>query len=172
MVDYQIKSTTKRLMHDKNIKRLVRKQLKQQYPNWNNLNRKIKKEILQKVLAEVAINYDIEQEVTAPKEELLGIDQQVPRKGILNLDEMAAFIEMINNSNVIKFSKYNGSAKAIKDDELRFIHELIDDQIINRLLSYDGYSPAMRDIFPSNLFRAELLKAIQFPEISYRKFCR
>ena len=159
-------------MHDKNIKRLVRKQLKQQYPNWNNLNRKIKKEILQKVLAEVAINYDIEQEVTTPKEELLGIDQQVPRKGILNLDEMAAFIEMINNSNVIKFSKYNGSAKAIKDDELRFIHELIDDQIINRLLSYDGYSPAMRDIFPSNLFRAELLKAIQFPEISYRKFCK
>jgi len=29
----------------------------------------------------------------------------------------------------------------------------------------------MRDIFPINLFRAELLKAIKYPEISYRKFC-
>jgi len=29
----------------------------------------------------------------------------------------------------------------------------------------------MRDIFLSNLFRAELLKAIKYPEISYRKFC-
>jgi len=159
-------------MHHKNIKLIIRKQLKQQFPNWKNLNRKNKKEISRKVLAEVTTNYDFEQEISAPKEELLGIDQQGPREGILNLDEMAAFIEMINNSNIIKFSKYNGSAKAIKNDELRFVHELIDDQVINRLLSYDGYSPAMRDIFPSNLFRAELLKAIQFPEISYRKFCK
>lgn len=29
----------------------------------------------------------------------------------------------------------------------------------------------MRSIFPSNLFRAELLRAIKYPEISYRKFC-
>lgn len=29
----------------------------------------------------------------------------------------------------------------------------------------------MRNLFPSNLFRAELLKAIKYPEISYRKFC-
>ena len=48
--------------------------------------------------------------------------------------------------------------------------EMIDEEIINRLLSYDGYSPAMRDIFPNNLFRTELLKAIKYPEISYRKF--
>ena len=39
-------------MHHKNIKLLVRKQLKKQYPNWNRLNRKIKKEIARKVLAE------------------------------------------------------------------------------------------------------------------------
>ncbi len=38
-------------------------------------------------------------------------------------------------------------------------------------LYYEGYSPAMRDIFPSNLFRAELLKVIKYPEVSYRKFC-
>jgi phage-related protein len=159
-------------MHAKNIKRIIRKQLKQHFPNWSRLKRKTKKEIIREVKAEVRSNYDFEQEVTAPKEELLGIEQQVPTKGILTLDEMASFIKMINSSNIKRFCKYNGSAQAIKDGELRFIHELIDDQIINRLLSYDGYSPAMRDIFPSNLFRAELLKAIQFPEISYRKFCK
>jgi hypothetical protein len=31
----------------------------------------------------------------------------------------------------------------IKDEELRKIDELIDDRVINRLLSYDGYSPTM-----------------------------
>ena len=59
----------------------------------------------------------------------------------------------------------------IKDEELRFIDELLDDKIINRLLCYDGYSPAMRDLYPSNFLRAELLKAVKYPEISYRKFC-
>ena len=29
----------------------------------------------------------------------------------------------------------------------------------------------MRDLFPSSLLRAELLKAIKYPEINYRKFC-
>ncbi len=43
--------------------------------------------------------------------------------------------------------------------------------MINRLLAHEGYSPSMLEIFPSNLFRAELLKAIKYPEISYRKFC-
>ena len=159
-------------MHGKNIKRIIRNKLKQHFPNWNRLKRKTKKEIIREVKDAISSSYDFEQEVTAPKEELLGIEQQTSTDGILTLNEMASFVETITNSNIIKFCKYNGSAKAIKDDELRFIHELIDDQIINRLLSYDGYSPAMRDFFPSNLFRAELLKAIQFPEISYRKFCK
>jgi hypothetical protein len=47
----------------------------------------------------------------------------------------------------------------------------LDDTIINRLLSYDGFTPSMREFFPSNFLRAELLKAIKYPEISYRKFC-
>jgi hypothetical protein len=29
----------------------------------------------------------------------------------------------------------------------------------------------MRDFSPSNFLRAELLKAVKYPEISYRKFC-
>jgi hypothetical protein len=43
--------------------------------------------------------------------------------------------------------------------------------MINRLLAHAGYRPSMQEIFPSSLFRAELLKVIKYPEISYRIFC-
>ncbi len=158
-------------MHHKNIKLIVRKQLKKQYPDWNRLKKKTKKEIIKKVLAEYVSEYDFSQNIVATAEELLGIEQQIPDKGIMNLDEMAQYIDMVDNSRVIRLSNYKRSPIYIKDDELQFIDELLDDGIINRLLSYEGYSPAMRGIFPCNLFRAELLKAIKYPEISYRKFC-
>lgn len=158
-------------MHHKHIKRLINKQLKKQFPNWKRLTKKIKKGIAKKVLEEVTTDYDFNQTVSISREELLGIQQQVPTKGIVNLAEMAEFINKIHNSRILKFSNYNRSPIYIKDDELRFIDELIDDEIINYLLFYSGYSPAMRDTSLSNLFRAELLKAIKYPEISYRKFC-
>ena len=158
-------------MHHKNIKLLVRKQLKKQYPDWNRLRKKIKKEIARKVLAKVTAEYDFKSDITASPPELLGIEQQVEATGIIPLDEMARFIEMIHKNSIIRFNSYKRSPLYIKDKELRYIDELVDDRIINRLLSYDGYSPAMRDLFPANLFRAELLKAIRYPEISYRKFC-
>jgi len=158
-------------MHHKNIRLLVRKQLKKRYPNWSRLGKKVKKEIVRKVLAEVTAEYDFKSDITASPSELLGIKQQVAATGIIPLDEMSRFIEMINKNSIIKFSNYKRSPLYIKDEELRYVDELIDDGIINRLLAYDGYSPAMRDLFPANFFRAELLKAIKYPEISYRKFC-
>ncbi len=158
-------------MHHKDIKLSIRKQLKREYPNWKRLNKKTKKAIARKVLVEVSAEYDFKQDIKASREELLGIEQQIPTEGIIKLDEMARFIDMVNSSKIIKFSNYNRAPIYIKDEELRFVDELLDDGIINRLLAYDGYSPAMREIFPSNLFRAELLKAIKYPEISYRKFC-
>lgn len=158
-------------MHHKNIKLLVRKQLKKQYPNWHCLEKKVKKEITRQVLAEITAEYDFKSDITATPAELLGIEQQVEATGIISLDKMARFIEMINQNNIINFGDYKRSPLYIKDEELRYIDELIDDRVINRLLAYDGYSPAMRDLFPANFFRAELLKAIRYPEISYRKFC-
>ena len=131
----------------------------------------MKKEIARKVLEEVTTEYDFKQDITTPVEDLLGIDNQLPARGIINLDKMAEYIDEITYSRIIKFSNYDRSAIYIKDEELQFIDQLIDDTIINNLLSYDGYSPSMRDLFPSHLFRAELLKAIKYPEISYRKFC-
>jgi len=158
-------------MHHKNIKLIVRKQLKKQYPNWNRLTKKNKREIIKNVLAEYVSEYDFSLDVVAPPEELLGIEQQVPCKGIMNLSDMAQYIDKVKNSRVVRLSNYKRSPIYIKDEELQFIDELVDDGIINSLLSYEGYSPSMRGIFPSNLFRAELLKAVKYPEISYRKFC-
>ncbi|MCK5679931.1 transposase, partial [bacterium] len=131
----------------------------------------IKKEISRKVLEEVTADYDFKHDITTPDEDLLGINNQLPVSGIINLDKMAEYINEITCSRIIKFSNYDRSAIYIKDEELQFIDQLIDDTIINNLLSGDSYSPSMREIFPSHLFRAELLKALKYPEISYRKFC-
>jgi hypothetical protein len=158
-------------MHHKNIKLIVRKQLKNQFPHWKRLPKKDKKELARKVLAEVVSEYDFKQEITAPVDQLLAIEGQHPAKGIITLDEMARLIERVNSTKIIKFSNYNRSHIYISDKELQFIDKLIDNRMINRLLAHAGYSPSMLEIFPSNLFRAELLKAIKYPEISYRKFC-
>lgn len=158
-------------MHHKDIKLIVRKQLKKQFPNWKRLSRKEKKEIANKVLSELVAEYDFKQTVTTPKEDLLGIEQQMPSKGIINLDSMAQLVDTVNKSRVIKLSNCKRSAIYIKDKELQFVDELLDDRILNRLLANESYSPAKRDLFPNNFFRAELLKAIKYPEISYRKFC-
>lgn len=158
-------------MHHKDIKLIIRKQLKKQFPNWNRLTRKEKKEISEKVLSELAAEYDFKQTVTARKEDLLGIEQQMPTKGIINLDDMAHLIDTVDKNRIIKLSNCKRSSIYIKDDELQFVDKLLDDRILNRLLANEGYSPAKRDLFPNNFFRAELLKAIKYPEISYRKFC-
>jgi len=158
-------------MHHKNIKLIVRKQLKNQFPDWKRLPKKNKKELARKVLAEVVSEYDFKQEINTPVDQLLAIEGQHPVKGIIRLDEMARLIEKVNSTKIIKFSNYNRSHIYINDKELQFIDKLIDNRMINRLLAHEGYSPSMLEIFPSNLFRAELLKAIKYPEISYRKFC-
>ncbi len=158
-------------MHHKNIKLIVRKQLKNQFPDWKRLPKKNKQELARKVLAEVVSEYDFKQEINTPVDQLLAIEGQHPAKGIIRLDEMARLIEKVNSTKIIKFSNYNRSHIYINDKELQFIDKLIDNRMINRLLAHEGYSPSMLEIFPSNLFRAELLKAIKYPEISYRKFC-
>jgi len=158
-------------MHYKDIKHRINKQLKKQYPNWKFLSKKSKKDIAKKVLEEVLADYDFSKSPSVSRETLLGIDQQVSSKGIISLNEMAEFITKIDKSRIVKLSSYERSSIYLKDEELRFVDELIDDGVINRLLAYDGYTPAMRDTYLSNLFRAELLKAIKYPEISYRKFC-
>ena len=158
-------------MFRKDSKNEVRAQLKKEYPNWKRIPKKMKKKIANEVLLEVVSGYDFKQEITTPAEKLLGIENQIPVKGIIKFDKMAQYIENVHSDRILKLSSYNRSPIYIKDKELQFIDQLIDDRVINTILAYDGYSPAMRDILPCQCFRAELLKAIKYPEISYRKFC-
>ena len=159
-------------MHHKNIKYAVRKQLKTQFPNWRRLDRKTKRTLATQVLKEVVAGYDFNQPITSTKEALLGIEEQSSYKGIISLQKMARFIEMFTSSQVVRIGDSRRSVRFFKDEELRYINDLLDNRIINRLLAYQGYSPAMREFLPSTLLRAELLKAIRYPEISYRKHCQ
>ncbi len=157
-------------MTHKDIKNTIRKQLKKEYPNWKRLKKKEKKAIAKQVLSEVVNNYDYSQPVCTPFPELLGIENQVGiNDKIMNLEEMEQLVSDFNNSNLFRFTDTNGHP-AIKDKELRLIDEIINDQIINKLLSYEGFTPSMREYMPGMFLRAELLKAIKYPEISYRKF--
>jgi hypothetical protein len=158
-------------MQHKNIKRIIKKQLKTNYPYWRNLPKKEKKVIAKSVLEEVVRDYDFSQTVEAPLEELIEIEGQLPTAGIMNLEKMANFIDSFNGDCFIGFQSKDRINKYIQDDELKYINDLFDDRIINTLLSYHGYTPSMREFFPSQFFRAELLKAIKYPEFSYRKFC-
>lgn len=157
-------------MHHKDIKRIIRKQLKKEYPNWTKLTKKEKRVIAKKILKEVVDCYDFRQEVEAPIEELLCLEEQMPTPGIMNLEAMARFIKNHENSKLYNIHK-KGSSVYRADEELRVIDNVLDNQIIDKLLSYDGYTPGIRDFFPHQFLRAELLKVIKYPEISYRKFC-
>jgi len=156
-------------MHRKDIKRLVTNQLKRKYPKWKRLTKKEKTNIAKKVLDEVVDEYDFDKNIEVPMNELLGIKDQKPNAKIFSIEEMKQYVENYQSSKLFRIQEKQHPA--IKDKELCFIDNLIDDEIINILLSYKGYSPAMRELLPSNLLRAELLKAIKYPEISYRKFC-
>ena len=158
-------------MNHKDIKNEVITQLKKEYPNWKSIPRKMKKEIAGKVMKEVIAEYDFKQSITTPTEKLLGIENQIPTKGIITLDKMAQYIKNIHCDRIFKLSSYDRSSIYIKDEELQFVDQLVDDRVINTILSYEGHSPAMREVLPCHCLRAELLKAIKYPEISYRKFC-
>ncbi|MCP4369917.1 MAG: transposase [Deltaproteobacteria bacterium] len=158
-------------MTHKDIKNTIRKQLKKEYPNWKRLSKKEKKAIAKKVLYEVESEYDYELPIRTPFSELSGIEHQVGIENkIMNLTEMEKFISDVDNGNLFRFTDTQGHP-AIKDKELRLIDKLLNDQIINRLLSYDGFTPSMREFMPGVFLRAELVKAVKYPEISYRKFC-
>jgi len=50
-----------------------------------------------------------------------------------------------SSQNLHSKQRLSMNSKDIKDEELQFIDPLVDDRVINMILSYDGYSPAMRD---------------------------
>lgn len=72
-------------MHHKNIKAIIRKQLKKNYRNWKRLPKREKRQIAEKVSEEVKSGYDFSKEIENDKLELLGIKQQELTSGMMNL---------------------------------------------------------------------------------------
>ena len=160
-------------MVTKDIKRIVRKQIKNNHPNWKKLKNKRKKQLAKEITDAVIANYKgFDPKLEVPIEELIGIEQQVIDSRIISLNKMNSLVDNFHlRSGLIDFGKYSKSNSNIINTEISFIHNLLNDHIVNYLLANEGYTPQKREIFPSQLFRAELLKAVKYPEISYRKYC-
>ena len=93
-------------MQRKEIKAIARRQLKRNYPGWKRLQNREKKEIAKKVLDEVVANYDFKKEIKMEKSELLGIELQKITSGMMNIDEMAQFIEKHKCEGRIHISRF------------------------------------------------------------------
>lgn len=158
-------------MHHKDIKLIIKKQLKKDHPHWNQLTKKEKKELAKQVTDAVVKDYDFNQEIDEPVEELIGIETQIPNDDLIPLNKMDELIDDFYNHSMIDAGKLKKLRVNLTDSRLKFIDNLLDNPIINRLLSYKGFTPSMRKYLPGDFLRAELLKAIKYPEISYRKYC-
>lgn len=154
-------------MQVKDIKRLVTKQLKKEFPHFRRLPKKQKKVLIEKVISEVMANYQPSQAMHVPLHELTNTPG-IPAD-IIPLSEMGKFIEN-RTRGFLPFAKQY-SQRYLDDQELRLIDSLLDDRVLNDLLACPGYTPSMRQVSPAHLFRAELLKALRYPDLSYRKYC-
>lgn len=154
-------------MQEKDIRRLVIKQLKKQFSHWARLTKKEKKKLAAQVLEEVLSGYAFGKEIRVPLNELTGTPR-VP-SGLISLREMEHFVDDTTR-NLFSIS-YTRRQKYLKEPELKAIDELLDNDVINRLLASESYTPSMRTLFPCHFLRAELLKSLRYPEFSYRKYC-
>ena len=155
-------------MCEKSIKRMVLKQLKKEFPHWRSLTKKEKKEVASRVLAEAYAKYNSGERGNFTTNELTNTPS--PPSDIISLQQMGSFIEERTRS-LLDFPRRHWQ-RHFDDAELREIDSLLDDRVLNRLLAPEGFTPSMRTIYPSHCFRAELLKALRYGEISYRKFCK
>lgn len=162
--------TMQKKINTSNIKKIIKKKCKELFTGWNSFTKSEKKEIINDAFKEYINTKESYQQETYTYEELIGIENQSCYDKIIPLNEMEAFIEGVNYHNVFNLTNYQGK-NYINCPELKLIDDLLDDKVLDALLSYEGYSPNMRDIKLNQLLRAELLKTIKYPEISYRKFC-
>lgn len=154
-------------MQEKDIKRIVIKQLKTKFPFWRRLTKKQKKALAEEALNEVMGSYKSGQAMHVPLHELT--NTPATPADIIPLSEMGKFIED-RTRGFLPFTKHCYQ-RYLDDQELHLIDSLLDDRVLNDLLAGPGYTPAMRQVSPAHLFRAELLKALRYADLSYRKYC-
>jgi len=132
-------------MHEKNIKRIVVRQLKRQFPNWGRLAKKKKKALAKQVVEEVVKTYPSDSEITAPLHELTGAPA-IREAEIMTLTDMERFITN-HNRQVVELPSPSRN-KYLHDPELRAIDKLLNNSIIDRLPAPVGFTPARRLLFP------------------------
>ncbi len=151
----------------KDVKRILRNELKRKYPKFKPLKRKKKKHLLSELLRNIVDNYAEGNPVETSGYELCGVDQ-IP-DNIYTLEQIEKLLNE-HQSGVLPF-KIRHKTTAIKDPELLFINQFCHWSFVNRLIEPENYSHHHRDKYPVHLFKAELLRSLKYPEISYRKFC-
>jgi len=117
-------------MHHKNIKILVRKQLKKQYPNWSHTGKKTKKKPSVRCWQRLPLNM-ISKAISLITCRIVRYPTTGCGHRYYHPRRDGTIIEIINKNSSIRFNSYKRSLLYIKDEELRYIDELIDDRIIN-----------------------------------------
>lgn len=144
--------------------------LKQRFPEWGALPRKQKREIVKEVAGAIrhllASGSAFDGVPVMTDAERLGL-------GRLPLDLLSFhdIDDMIVNSRPLIHIDDGRRKRRIKDPLLKFVDKLLNDCVLNQLLSSPSTTPTMRNWMPSNYFRTELLRALMYPELSVRKFC-
>jgi hypothetical protein len=155
-------------MEAKALKRLMVKQIKKNYPNLNSHTKKEKQEIIKDIWQQVYNNYDFSTEPELSNQELLNIEP-LPQD-IINMEQMKKLMTQ-KQTKIIPLLP-NASIKYIQDPELKDIYDIVNWDIINRLLADKNYTPGKRELQPVHFFRAELLKNLKYAELSYRKYTK
>lgn len=152
----------------KDVKRILRAELKRKHPGFKRLIKKEKKRILSELLRNIVDNYEHSKAPEASNYELCGVDQ-IP-DSIYTLEQMQELVDA-HQSGVLPF-KIRQKTTAIKDPELLFINRFCDWSFVNHLIAPENYSHNHRDKYPVHLFKTELLHSLKYPELPYRKFCK
>jgi hypothetical protein len=155
-------------MEAKALKRLVVKQIKKNYPNFNSHTKKEKQEIIKDIWQQVYNNYDISTDPELSKQELLNIEP-LPQN-IITIEQMKKLMAQ-KQTQIIPLMP-NASIKYIRDPELKDIYDMVNWNLINRLLADQHYTAGKRELQPVHFFRAELLKNLKYAELSYRKYTK
>jgi len=150
----------------KALKKKLVTQLKKNYPSFNTHNKTEKKAIIANIWKQIYNNYDVSAEPELSKQELLNIEP-LPQD-IINIEQMKKLMAQ-KQTNIIPLMP-NASIKYIQDPELKDIYDIVNWNLINRLLADQHYTPGKRELQPVQFFKAELLKNLKYAELSYRKY--
>ncbi len=150
----------------KEIKRLILKKIKKNYPLFSKLTKNEKKTLIKDIYNQVIENKDVTDVEKVTENELLNLNP-LP-ENIISIEKMKI---LMNRKQYSIFSLTNKINKnRISDPELLDIFDMVDWELINSLVAPSDYAPGKREIQPVQFFKAELLKHLKCAEFSYRKY--